>query len=74
MPFPEPYAGLVLVIRYCYLWKRGHEAGREERSNEGSAVHRRSARKMGYYLITETMSRRHELSMESYDRPFSVGA
>ena len=29
-----------------------------------------SARKMGCHLITETMSRRHELSMESYDRFF----
>lgn len=29
-----------------------------------------SARKMGCYLITETMSQRHELSMESYDRLF----
>ena len=28
MPFPEPYAGL--VIRYSYLWKREHEAGRED--------------------------------------------
>lgn len=28
------------------------------------------ARRMGSYLITETMSRRHELSMESYDRLF----
>ena len=28
------------------------------------------ARRMGCYLITETMSRRHELSMESYDRLF----
>jgi len=28
------------------------------------------ARKMGCYLITETMSRRHQLSMESYDRLF----
>ena len=28
MPFPEPYAGL--VIRYSYLWKREQEAGREE--------------------------------------------
>ena len=25
---------------------------------------------MGCYLITETMSRRHELSMDSYDRLF----
>ncbi len=28
------------------------------------------ARRMGCYLITETMNRRHELSMESYDRLF----
>jgi hypothetical protein len=28
------------------------------------------ARRMGCYLITETMSRRHELSMASYDRLF----
>ncbi len=28
------------------------------------------ARRMGCYLITETMSRRHELSMQSYDRLF----
>ncbi len=28
------------------------------------------ARRMGCYLITETMSRRHELAMDSYDRLF----
>ena len=28
------------------------------------------ARKMGCYFLTETMSRRHQLSMESYDRLF----
>jgi superfamily II DNA or RNA helicase len=28
------------------------------------------ARRMGCYLITETMSRRHELTMDSYDRLF----
>lgn len=28
------------------------------------------ARKMGCYLLTQTMSRRHELSMKSYDRLF----
>jgi superfamily II DNA or RNA helicase len=28
------------------------------------------ARRMGCYLITETMSRRHQLSMDSYDRLF----
>jgi len=29
-----------------------------------------AARQMGCYLITETMSRRHQLSMDSYDRLF----
>ena len=29
-----------------------------------------AAREMGCYLITETMSRRHQLSMDSYDRLF----
>jgi hypothetical protein len=28
VPFPEPYAGL--VIRYSYLWKREQQARREE--------------------------------------------
>ncbi|MGC2461643.1 MAG: DEAD/DEAH box helicase family protein [Steroidobacteraceae bacterium] len=51
-----------------------------ERSRSGNGAHvwfffsspipAASARKMGCYLITETMSRRHELSMESYDRLF----
>ena len=51
-----------------------------ERSRSGDGAHvwfffsspvtASSARKMGCYLITETMSRRHELSMESYDRLF----
>ncbi len=36
----------------------------------GSPVRANVARRMGCYLITETMSRRHELSMESYDRLF----
>jgi len=35
-----------------------------------SAVPAVAARKMGCHLITETMSRRHELSMDSYDRLF----
>ena len=29
-----------------------------------------TARKMGCFLLTETMARRHELSMKSYDRLF----
>jgi hypothetical protein len=35
-----------------------------------SPVPAAAARKMGCYLITQTMSRRHELSMKSYDRLF----
>jgi len=51
-----------------------------ERSRSGDGAHAwffftapilaNVARRMGCYLITETMSRRHELSMESYDRLF----
>lgn len=36
----------------------------------GNPVPAAMARKMGSYLITETMSRRHQLSMASYDRLF----
>lgn len=35
-----------------------------------STVQASIARKMGCHLITETMSRRHQLSMDSYDRLF----
>lgn len=51
-----------------------------ERSRSGNGAHAwlffsspipaTSARKMGCFLITRTMERRHELSMESYDRFF----
>ena len=51
-----------------------------ERSRSGNGAHvwfffsapiaAATARRMGCYLITETMSRRHELSMDSYDRLF----
>lgn len=51
-----------------------------ERSRSGNGAHAwffftapvraNAARRMGCYLITETMSRRHELSMQSYDRLF----
>ena len=51
-----------------------------ERSRSGNGAHAwffftapvraNVARRMGCYLITETMSCRHELSMESYDRLF----
>ena len=52
-----------------------------ERSRSGNGAHvwffftepvmSTVARVMGCFLITETMSRRHQLSMESYDRLFS---
>src|SRR5690606_18907525 len=51
-----------------------------ERSRSGNGAHAwffftapipaNVARRMGCYLITETMARRHELGMESYDRLF----
>lgn len=51
-----------------------------ERSRSGNGAHAwfffsspvpaRLARRMGCYLITETMARRHELRMDSYDRLF----
>src|SRR5579862_726977 len=51
-----------------------------ERSRSGNGAHAwfffsapvsaNVARRMGCYLITETMARRHELSMKSYDRLF----
>jgi superfamily II DNA or RNA helicase len=51
-----------------------------ERSRSGNGAHAwffftaplsaNVARRMGCFLITETMSRRHELSMDSYDRLF----
>ena len=51
-----------------------------ERSRSGNGAHvwfffaapvpAATARRMGCYLITETMSRRHQLAMASYDRFF----
>ena len=51
-----------------------------ERSRSGNGAHvwfffsnpvaASDARKMGCYLLTETMARRHQLSMDSYDRLF----
>ena len=51
-----------------------------ERSRSGNGAHAwffftapisaNIARRMGCYLLTETMTRRHELSMQSYDRLF----
>lgn len=60
-------------------WRVGVPAA-VERSRSGNGAHvwfffsapvpASMARQMGCYLITETMSRRHELSMDSYDRLF----
>ena len=60
-----------------------HQAGIRpsvERSRSGNGAHvwfffeepipASTARKMGCYFITQTMARRHQLSMESYDRFF----
>lgn len=51
-----------------------------ERSRSGNGAHAwffftapvsaNAARRMGCYLLTETMNRRHELNMDSYDRLF----
>ena len=51
-----------------------------ERSRSGNGAHvwffftapaaAATARRMGCYLVTETMSRRHQLAMASYDRLF----
>jgi len=53
-----------------------------ERSRSGNGAHvwifftnpvlASSARRMGTFLITETMARRHQLSMSSYDRLFPI--
>ena len=68
------------VAAFAETCRRVGVPGAVERSRSGNGAHvwfflsspvpATSARKMGCYLITETMSRRHELSMESYDRLF----
>jgi len=68
------------VRAFAETCRRGGLPAAVERSRSGNGAHvwlffsapvpAASARKMGCYLITETMSRRHELSMDSYDRLF----
>jgi len=68
------------VSAFVETCRRVEVAMAVERSRSGNGAHvwfffsspvpAATARKMGCYLITETMSRRHELSMESYDRLF----
>src|SRR6184192_4283873 len=68
------------VTAFVETCRRVGIPGAVERSRSGNGAHvwfffsspvsAAAARKMGCYLITETMSRRHELSMGSYDRLF----
>jgi hypothetical protein len=68
------------VIAFVETCRRVGLPAAVERSRSGDGAHvwfffsapvpAANARKMGCYLITETMSRRHQLSMESYDRLF----
>jgi hypothetical protein len=68
------------VTAFAETCRRVGAPGAVERSRSGNGAHvwfffsspvrATIARKLGCYLITETMSRRHELSIDSYDRLF----
>jgi len=68
------------VAAFINTCQRADIAAAVERSRSGNGAHvwffftapvtASAARKMGCYLLTETMARRHELSMKSYDRLF----
>jgi hypothetical protein len=68
------------VSAFCETCKSMNTPVAVERSRSGNGAHAwffftepvaaTTARTIGCYLITETMSRRHQLSMESYDRLF----
>lgn len=68
------------VRAFCETCKSMNIPVAVERSRSGNGAHAwffftepvpaATARTMGCFLITETMSRRHQLSMESYDRLF----
>jgi hypothetical protein len=68
------------VSAFAETCRRGGLPVAVERSRSGNGAHvwfffsapvsAGAARKMGCYLITETMSRRQQLSMDSYDRLF----
>ena len=68
------------VAAFVETCRRADLPAAVERSRSGNGAHvwfffaapvaAATARKMGCYLITETMTRRHQLSMESYDRLF----
>ena len=68
------------VLAFTETCRRNSVPYAIERSRSGNGAHvwfffsnpiaAATARKMGSYLITETMARRHQLSMASYDRLF----
>jgi len=68
------------VTAFVETCRRADLSAAVERSRSGNGAHvwfffaapvaAATARKMGCYLITETMAHRHQLSMESYDRLF----
>jgi len=68
------------VVAFTKTCRRGGVPAAVERSRSGEGAHvwffftspvkASSARKMGCFLLTDTMHRRHELRMESYDRLF----
>src|SRR5438477_2929131 len=65
---------ILLFIFTCYVYTLSLHSFPTRRSSDlvwfffSAPVAASVARKMGCYLITETMSRRHQLSMDSYDR------
>ncbi len=68
------------VIAFAETCRRAGLPAAVERSRSGKGAHvwfffsapvaARAARAMGCYLLTETLSRRHELGLDSYDRLF----
>jgi len=68
------------VMAFTETCRRARVPYAIERSRSGNGAHvwfffsspvsATTARKMGSYLLTETMARRHQLSMASYDRLF----
>lgn len=68
------------VLAFTETCRRAGAAYAVERSRSGNGAHvwfffdrpvaAATARKLGSYLITETMARRHQLAMSSYDRLF----
>ncbi len=76
----DKHAWVEDVSAFIETCRRVGLPGAVERSRSGHGAHvwffftepvaASAARNMGCYLLTETMSRRHQLSMDSYDRLF----